>query len=537
VRKCRKDVSTFPRAYESGFLGARHSGNPSSSLPPASNLAASRGCQQSSLSMRVLLGMAFVVVCIGVPALAQDASSDGKELSRLGAELRQTQSDLADSRREIQELKRSLEELRSQVQGNRPASDASSSAPSEPTTASADQDPAFLAAKVAELHQDKVESASKYPVKLSGLILFNSYLNDGVFDMADFPSLVFPRTPGFSHNSIGATLNQTLLGLDVRGPKIFGAQTSADLAFDFGGGSPTVSFGVTDGIARLRTANIHLDWKGTSLKIGQDTPFFSPLSPTSYATVREPALSWAGNLWVWTPTVEVTHRFRVGEESALVLQGGLLDPLTEAIPPFQGRFSTAGEVTRVPAIAGRIAWDRSSASHFPFTVGFSGYRARQKYDSFPDVDSWTMNTDFKVGIGSHLEVSGEWYRGQAVGGLGGGIWTSVVFPEPSEPHTAVYPLRSTGGWGQVKVIANSHVEFNVAAGQDSNIGESLRFFTESYAEGFDPLQRNRAELVNLIYRPRKFLVFAGEYRHLFTASSTGWSASGNHVNLSAGVEF
>jgi hypothetical protein len=309
------------------------------------------------------------------------------------------------------------------------------------------------------------------------------------------------------------------------------------LSFDFAGGSPTVEFGVTNGIVRLRTANIHLDWKNTSLKIGQDTPFFSPLSPTSYSTVKEPALSWAGNLWVWTPMIEVEHRFRIAEGSSLVLQGGLLDPLTEVIPPFQGRVPTAGEVTRVPAIAGRIGWDRSSAARFPFSFGFSGYRAKQKYDSFPDVDSWTVNTDFKLPLGSHFELSGEWYTGQAVGGLGGGIWTSVVFPEDSEPHTAVHPLRSTGGWGQLKLVANSHIEFNVAAGQDSNTGESLRFFTESFAGGFPPLQRNRAELVNVIYRPRRFLLFAGEYRHLFTASSAGWSANGNHVNLSAGVEF
>jgi hypothetical protein len=487
--------------------------------------------------------MAFVVVCLVSSIAAQETPAGSQQIDRLSNELRRTQADLVDSRREIEELRRSLEELRSQVLKSQaapanslnPAEQVGSGA--EPSVSSADQDVGFLAAKVAELHQDKVESASKYPVTLSGLILFNSYLNDGVFDIADFPSLVFPRTPGATHNSVGATMNQTLLGLDVRGPKVFGSQTSGDLSFDFSGGSPTVEFGVTNGIVRLRTANIHLDWKNTSLKIGQDTPFFSPLSPTSYATVKEPSLSWSGNLWVWTPMIEVEHRLRIAEGSSLVLQGGLLDPLTEAIPPFQGRVPTAGEVTRVPAIAGRIGWDRSSATRFPFSFGFGGYRAKQKYDSFPDVDSWTVNTDFKLPIGSHLELSGEWYTGQAVGGLGSGIWTSVVFPEQTEPHTAVYPLRSTGGWGQLKLVANSHIEFNVAAGQDSNTGESLRFFTQSYAEGFPPLQRNRTELVNVIYRPRKFLLFAGEYRHLFTASSTGWSATGNHVNLSAGVEF
>jgi hypothetical protein len=62
--------------------------------------------------------------------------------------------------------------------------------------------------------------------------------------------------------------------------------------------------------------------------IGQDNLFFSPLSPTSYATVLEPAMSWSGNLWVWTPAIEVTHRFHLNDASSLVLQGGVLDPLT-----------------------------------------------------------------------------------------------------------------------------------------------------------------------------------------------------------------
>jgi hypothetical protein len=78
---------------------------------------------------------------------------------------------------------------------------------------------------------------------------------------------------------------------------------------DFGGGNPTTSYGVTAGLIRMRTANVRLDWEKTSLNVGQDALFFSPLSPTSYASLREPALSWAGNLWVWTPQIEIEHPF------------------------------------------------------------------------------------------------------------------------------------------------------------------------------------------------------------------------------------
>ena len=489
----------------------------------------------------------FVAVCLASTLLvAQDTTATAEELARLHRELQETRSGLAASRLEIQELRQSLQALRDQVQGNQAAGNKPSastepaitgSAALEPSTASADQDVGFLAAKIKELHQDKVESTSKYPVKLSGLVLFNAYRNSGSLDIQDLPNLAFPSFPGFPDGSVGATLRQTVLGVEATGPKLFGAHTSANVEVDFGGGSPTTAYGVTAGLVRLRTAQVGLDWQKTSLHIGQDTPFFSPLSPTSYATLLEPAMSWSGNLWVWTPQIEVERRLTLNSGSSLVLQGGLLDPLTEQTPPFQGVNPTAGEATRVPALAGRIAIDRSAAAHYPFSIGFAGYRARQRYQTFNQIDSWTFNSDLKIPLGQHLEISGEWYDGQAVGGLGGGIWSSVIFPESSEPHADVHPLRSTGGWAQLKIRPMQRVQLNGAFGQDENFGKDLRFFATPFAGGFPALRKNRTEFVNFIYEPNSFLLFAIDYRHLFTAPAVGEAASGDHLNLAAGVRF
>lgn len=246
--------------------------------------------------MRLCLKFVSALVCAGgVCALAQDAPTRPPEITELKEELRQTRADLADSKREIDDLRRSLQELREQVQGGHPA-EATPAPTSEPTAASADQDVGFLAAKVSEMHQDKVESASRYPVKLSGLILFNSYWNKGILDIQDLPSLALPSFPGAPKPSVGATLRQTTLGVEASGPKFFGAKSSAGVEIDFAGGNPTTDFGVTAGLLRLRTAKVGLDWAHTSLSFGQDSLFFSPLSPTSYATVFEPAMSWSGNL-------------------------------------------------------------------------------------------------------------------------------------------------------------------------------------------------------------------------------------------------
>jgi hypothetical protein len=144
-----------------------------------------------TLSLKVL-GL-FVCISAGC-ALAQDTAPRDPDVAQLGRELQQTRSELAESRREIQELRQSLEELRRQVQGQ-PSNPSASPNSNEPTTAAADQDVGFLAAKVSELHQDKVESASKYPVKLSGLILFNSYWNKGILDTQDLPNMACQSFP------------------------------------------------------------------------------------------------------------------------------------------------------------------------------------------------------------------------------------------------------------------------------------------------------------------------------------------------------
>ena len=216
----------------------------------------------------------------------------------------------------------------------------------------------------------------------------------------------------------------------------------------------------------------------------------------------------------------------------------MLDPLTEESPVFQGRVASAGEAARVPAIAGRIAFDRSRDARHPFKLGFGGYRANQTYQGFPTIASWTLNSDLTMGIGKHLQASGEFYNGHAVGGLGGGIWSSVVFPEASGPHSAIHPLRSTGGWGQLKLIPATKFEINTAFGQDENYGRDVHAFPFSFASsGFPVMQKNRTELVNFIYKPNSVLLFAVEYRHLFTLPANGEGQSADHVNLAAGVQF
>ena len=168
----------------------------------------------------------------------------------------------------------------------------------------------LLGSKINEQYQTKVETAAKYRARLSGIVLMNAFRNVGASDNLDFPNYAQPPVAGHHLRLVlGATLRQTEIGLEIFGPTLAGARSSANVQFDFAGGFPSTPNGVNFGIARMQTASLRLDWKDTSVIAGQDSLFISPLSPTSFASLATPAFAYAGNLWGWTPQLRIEHRF------------------------------------------------------------------------------------------------------------------------------------------------------------------------------------------------------------------------------------
>lgn len=403
-----------------------------------------------------------------------------------------------------------------------------------------EEDQQLLSGKVDEQYQTKVESASKYKVRLSGIVLFNLAGNSGRVDDIDFPTVALEGN-SLDHGSFTGTLRQSELGLEVFGPRVFGAKTSANVQFDFAGGSPAALNGVTNGIVRLRTGTVNLDWDRTSMVGGQDTLFFSPNSPSSFATLAIPALAYSGNLWTWAPQLRVEHRFAISQDSTFLVQGGILDPLTGELPNGElyqfYRMPQAGESTRQPGYGTRMAWSHP-AFGTNFTFGAGAYYSRQNWGPSHDVNAWAGTADWKMPLGRRFEVSGEFYRGRAIGGLGASIGRSVLWSgNLSDPRSIVIPLNAIGGWTQFKFKPATKVEFNAAIGQDSTFSSDLNALRGGVSYFDATLARNRSLLGNVIYRPRSDLLFALEYRRLRTADIYGNSQDGNHINLSMGVLF
>ena len=517
------------------------------------------------MAAAVVLLSAYSLAQEGVPAAAsQPADTSLRELDSQVRELRavieQMRTENAESRAEMRELRQELQDTRKLLA---PLAASTNSGPASPaaaesagpasrgtadTTAAADlgsrvqkleESAQLLGSKIDEQYQTKVETAGKYRARLSGIVLMNAFRNVGASDNLDLPDYAQPPAPGaYSQTSFGATLRQTEIGLEIFGPTLAGAKSSANVQFDFAGGFPAVENGVNFGLVRLQTASVRLDWQHTSVIAGQDSLFISPLSPTSFASLAIPAFAYAGNLWGWTPQLRVEHRFDLSDQQTVTLQGGILDNLDWEMPSNQFfRSATAGESSGQPAYAMRTAWSRPVFEH-PLTFGVGGYYGRQDWPWGHDIDAWAGMADWQIPILRRLTLSGEFYRGRGVGGLGGAVGQTIVYGgNPSYATTSIRGLDSEGGWSQLKFQLTRKLELNGVFADDNAFAGDVRGFATD-ADNFGPiLGRNRGELGNLVYRPRSDLLLSAEFRRLHTFPIFDSASVTNQINLSLGILF
>ncbi len=401
-----------------------------------------------------------------------------------------------------------------------------------------EDDQGLMNDKIIEQSQTKVESGSKYRVRLSGIVLLNHRVTRGSVDNLDFAQIATPPDNSGTSGSFSGSLRQSQIGIEAFGPDIAGARTSASVRFDFAGGFPNTGNGAAFGIARLRTGTMRMDWSNTSIVAGQDSLFFAPFTPTTLSSLAIPALSYTGNLWSWTPQIRIEHRIALSDTSKLLFQAGILDSLTGDNPPQQDyRYPTVGEQSGQPAYATRIAYERRAFGR-ELILGIGGYYGRQHWEFSRNIDGWVGMTDITLPLGRFFSLTGEFYRGRAVGGLGGGIGQSIVISGPiNDAATSVFGLDSMGGWAQLKFKPKVNFEVNFAYGQDNPFASELRSFPATAYFYGSSLSRNQSPFVNFIYRVRSDVLFSIEYRRLQTYTLDSNVNNANQLGLNLGYAF
>ena len=318
--------------------------------------------------------------------------------------------------------------------------------------ASLEEEYELLSGKVDDQYQTKVESASKYRVRLSGIVLMNLFSNSGTVDSIDLPTLAYAKPAGVSGREFRR--HAAAIGNWIRS---FRAEGSGR---EDAGGLATRS-GVAD-FPRLQTASI---------------PGCCACGPARCV--------WTGPILPWSPVrmdlflAELADIVRLAGDSRALLRrqpvgmgaadpGGTQSGVGRRIKhgvsgrdsgPAQRRSPESTELLpsartrRIVAPAGVRDPGSMDAQRFrtAAAVGLGGYYSRQNYGYDRNVDAWAGMTDFELPLSHQFSLSGKLYRGKGLGGLYGGIGRSVLFSgDPAYSSTAVRGLNAVGGWAQLK---------------------------------------------------------------------------------------
>ena len=376
---------------------------------------------------------------------------------------------------------------------------------------------ALLREQVATQAESGVQSATRVRVELFGRVLANGFFNSDSTNNADVPQFAAP-SGGREQGGVGAAIRQTSLGLRVDVSNVLGGRFEGELHSDFFGGQQPSVGGRHFPLLRIRTARGLLTWSKGELLFGQEVPLIAGVNPVSVASFGTSEFASAGNLWLWLPQVRGT--WVIAAPGKIALQGAVLAPTTgDPVGTFDTGLDPAERSNR-PYLQARIRtqWGTEDARG---EIGVGVHRGWLRRADGSLVTSEAVALDARIPLGSHVEVRGEAYSGQALRGLGGGgIGQNLT--------TTGDPVRDHGGWGQLVIKPNTIIDLSGGCG----IGDP-KDVTGLPAGRL----KNVACEAHVTAHPGGPVVTSFGWRGHHTTYQTGGKVSNTHLNLAVGFEF
>jgi len=365
--------------------------------------------------------------------------------------------------RENRQLAEEVKALRARLDGVTaevaPSSEAPSStgapspaAPSRPVPL--DEKVAVEQQRIEDLAQTKIEASEHFPIRLTGMALFNTFLDSRESGGAEYPVTAVDRGPG----NAGATLRQTIIGLDYRGPQTFlGGSVHGNVYLDF--------FSATGTPVRMRTGEIEIDWLSRSLMVGVEKPIFNPREPSSLAQVGVSPLTGAGNLWLWLPQVRLEQDLHFGASSGLRAQLGVIQ--TREAGPYAGSVFTGSVEAVRPGLEGRYEVFHNLDSERRLEIA-TGFHSSVTHAGGASIPSNLFSLDWFFNPHRRVEFTGAFYSGQNVAPLGEGYAQGFGIYDGS-----ARAVHSRGGWGQLTLHVLPRLDFHLFSGQQDDNARDL----------------------------------------------------------------
>jgi len=452
----------------------------------------------------------FLVMAMAVPSFAQESARPDATLAEILRRLDSLERENHELLQQVHDLREELHPVRATADQSKQDESPDQNPDQDQAQPTLDERVAVNEARIADQAQTKVEASQKFPLSLNGMLLFNAFANSQANGMSGYGLLTGPER-------MGATVRQTLLGLDFHGPSLpGGGQVRGSLMMDFWAGfsQPGTSW------LRIRRADLSLEWPNRTFSVGQDKPLISPYQPDSLAEVGIPPLAGSGNLWLWLPQARYEERVHLGTSSGLTGQIALLqtdESYTMTPAEYPGILAQAR-----PALEGRMAFWHKFDDVRRFDLG-SGFHKSQTHVAGKSVDSRIASLDWRVVPFSHLEFTGTLYKGTNVSGLG-----SLGNGFGVSQYGRVQGVDSSGGWGQISAPLTKRLTWNLFSGFENDHATYLPSGN---------LVRNFTYASNLAYRLTPNVIVSFESLQMRGHTQSGLRSIHNHYDLALGYLF
>lgn len=457
---------------------------------------------------------AFVcTLCLWPLALAAQTSPELSEILKRLDRLEQENRDLA---RQVQDLKAQLaaNAERSGAPGQQPAAPAAeqSAAAPNPPPENAQERLDIQQRRIEELAQSKVEASQKFPIRLAGMALFNSFLDSRGNGGVDYPTVAAPAA-----ERGGGTLRQTIIGLEFNGPRtLWGGSVHGSLFMDFFTGTAPLAQ-----TFRLRTGSLEIDWKTRTIMVGQEKPIFNPREPTSLAYVGFSPLTGSGNLWLWIPQVRVEQDLLFGTGTGVRAQMGVVG--TREVPPYENTTVTAAVAPSRPGLEGRFDFFHNFNENRRIEIA-PGFHSSITHAGGLSIPSNLFSLDWFYNPWRPIEITGAFFSGQNVANLGTGAINQgyEIYGHYGKA------IESKGGWAQLTLHAMRRVDLHFFSGQQDDRNRQL---------GPGDIGKNLSVGANLFFYIAPNVILAPEILQLRTTYLARGTVINNHYDLALGYRF
>jgi len=310
--------------------------------------------------------------------------------------------------------------------------------------------------RIGELAQTKVEASQKFPIRLTGMALFNAFQNSRQSGGLEYPLVA--SAPGAATD--GATMRQTIVGLEYRGPEaLWGGNVHGTVYMDFAAGASNQA-------VRMRTGSIEIDWKDRSIMAGIEKPIFNPREPSSLAQVAVSPLTGAGNLWLWLPQVRFEQDLSFTRDTGLRAQVGVIQ--TREMGPYAGTNFTGTVEAARPGLEGRFEFFHRLDDERRLEIA-PGFHTSETHVAGLSVPSNLFSLDWFFNPWRRVEFTGAFYTGQNVAPLGEGYQQGfgIYYGHRAEA------VGSRGGWGQLTIHTLPRLDFHLFTGQQDDNSRDL----------------------------------------------------------------